>query len=79
MLAGGAFSEFGFCEHSYTPLDSSAMDAMLAETPARRCWLLELDARTGAGGGHCQHCPCRERNAAGLGRCCWCDAWVAVG
>lgn len=44
MFAGGAFSEFGFCEHSYTPLDNSAMEAMLAETPAARCWLLALDA-----------------------------------
>lgn len=44
MFAGGAFAEFGFCEHSYTPLDTSAFEAFLAEVTSRRCWLLELDA-----------------------------------
>jgi hypothetical protein len=39
-----AFGEYGFCDAGYTPLDTSAFDAFLAEVTGRRCWVLELDA-----------------------------------
>lgn len=44
MFAGGAFAEFGFCEHDFEPLDTSAFEAFLAEITSKRCWILELDA-----------------------------------
>lgn len=44
MFAGGGFGQFGFAEHTYTPLDTSAFEAFLAEVVSKRCWLVELDA-----------------------------------
>lgn len=44
MFGGGAFGEFGFCEHSWEPLDTSAFEAFLAEVVSPRCWVLEMDA-----------------------------------
>lgn len=44
MFSGASFSEFGFSEHDYEPLDDSDFQAFLAEIASARCWLLEIDA-----------------------------------
>lgn len=44
MFAGESFGEFAFGEQYFTPLESTAFEAFLAEVTARRCWLLEIDA-----------------------------------
>jgi len=44
MYSGGAYSEFPYGEHSFTPAVAPAFEAWLAKASAPRCWLLELEA-----------------------------------
>lgn len=44
MFSGDSYGERAYGEHVYTPLDTSAFEAFLAEVNSERCWLLELDA-----------------------------------
>ena len=41
MFSGQSFGQFSFGEQDYTPPDTSAFEAFLAEVTSERCWLLE--------------------------------------
>jgi hypothetical protein len=51
MFSGGAFGEFGFGEHGFTPLDTSAFSAFLAKIGIERCFLVEIEALSLAASG----------------------------
>src|SRR5437868_1628337 len=44
LYGGGTYGDYAYGEDLYTPLDTSAFQAFLAEVPSARVWLLEIDA-----------------------------------